>query len=207
MTDVSGYVALTYDDGPDPGSTAALLGALRSAGARATFFDVGRRARAHPELVRAQRAAGMWVGNHSWTHPHLTGLSAARIATELARTQRALQDATGGTPTLFRPPYGDTDAVVGAVAARLGLTEVLWDADSRDWAGAGTEEIVAAASALRAGDVLLMHDGHRATVDAVPRIVEALAARGLRTGMISAASGRAVAPPSHAGTPGETEQE
>jgi peptidoglycan/xylan/chitin deacetylase (PgdA/CDA1 family) len=199
---VSGYVALTYDDGPDPETTTALLGALRSAGAHATFFNVGRRARAHPSLVRAQRSAGMWIGNHSWTHPHLTGLDAARITLELTRTQRAIRDATGTAPVLFRPPYGDTDATVRAVAQRLGLTEVLWDADSRDWDGAGVDRIVRAAADLADGDVLLMHDGYRATVDAVPELVAALAARGLRTGAICAGTGRAV--PS---VTDETEQE
>jgi peptidoglycan/xylan/chitin deacetylase (PgdA/CDA1 family) len=189
-----GHVALTYDDGPDPSTTGALLAALRSAGARATFFNVGRRVRADPSLVRAQQAAGMWIGNHSWTHPHLTRLGTARITSELARTQRALRQATGSTPRLFRPPYGETDAAVRAVQSRLGLTEVLWSVDSQDWNGASTAQIVRAASNLQAGDVILMHDGYRTTIDAVPHIVADLAARGLCPGMISAATGRAVAP-------------
>src|SRR5690348_474376 len=72
-----GYVALTFDDGPTPGNTATLLDTLRAAGARATFFNVGENVRAHPDLARAQLAAGMWIGNHSLSHPHMLTLSPA----------------------------------------------------------------------------------------------------------------------------------
>ncbi|MEV4134948.1 polysaccharide deacetylase family protein [Dactylosporangium sp. NPDC049742] len=190
----NGYVALTYDDGPNPATTGALLDALRSAGVRATCFNVGRHVQAAPALARAQRAAGMWVANHSWTHGHLTRLGTARMTSELARTQRAVRRATGTTPRLFRPPYGETNAALQAVASGLGLTEVLWSVDTQDWNGAGTDRIVRAASTLQPGGVLLMHDGHQATIDAVPQIVADLTARGLRAGMISTATGRAVAP-------------
>ncbi|MET7396513.1 polysaccharide deacetylase family protein [Dactylosporangium sp. NPDC005572] len=186
------YVALTFDDGPSPGTTGALLDALRAAGARATFFDIGGNAQAHPALVRAKRDAGMWIGNHSWTHPHLPGLPAGRVAAELSQTQALLERLTGAAPRLFRPPYGETDATVRAAGARLGLTEVLWTVDTRDWSGATTDRIVAAADELEPGGVLLMHDGYPATVAAVPRIVAGLRARGLEPGMICASSGRAV---------------
>lgn len=191
---VAGHVGLTFDDGPDPATTGALLAALRAAGARATFFTVGRRVRANPSLVRAQQAAGMWTGNHSWTHAHLTRLSQAQMRSEISRTQRAVRQATGTAPRLFRPPYGETDATLRAVAARSGLTEVLWSVDSQDWNGADTARIVRAAATLQAGDVLLMHDGYTATIDAIPQIVADLGSRGLRPGMICTATGRAVAP-------------
>ncbi|MEV4515303.1 polysaccharide deacetylase family protein [Dactylosporangium sp. NPDC049525] len=190
----NGYVALTYDDGPDPSTTGALLAALRSAGVRATFFNIGRRAQANPSLVRAQQSAGMWIGNHSWTHPHLTQLGTAQITAELTQTQEALQQATGTAPRLFRPPYGETDANLRAMESQLGLTEVLWSVDSQDWNGASTAQIVRAASNLQAGGVLLMHDGYRTTIDAIPQIVANLTSRGLHPGMISPATGRAVAP-------------
>ncbi|MFF5229166.1 polysaccharide deacetylase family protein [Dactylosporangium sp. NPDC000521] len=189
-----GYVALTYDDGPDPATTGALLAALRSAGVRATCFNVGRRVQAEPALARAQQDAGMWVANHSWTHAHLTRLDTARMTSELVRTQRAVRRATGTTPRLFRPPYGETNAALQAAGARLGLTEVLWSVDTQDWNGASTAQIVRAASTLQPGGVLLMHDGYQTTIDAVPQIVAGLTARGLRAGMISTATGRAVAP-------------
>ena len=77
---------------------------------RATFFNVGQRAQQNPALVRAQQQAGMWIGNHSWSHPHLTQLGSAEITSELTRTQQAIQQATGTAPRLFRPPYGETNA-------------------------------------------------------------------------------------------------
>ncbi|MBF9128272.1 polysaccharide deacetylase family protein, partial [Plantactinospora sp. S1510] len=157
----NGYVGLTYDDGPNAGTTNALLNALTSAGARATFFNIGQKAQQNQALVRAQQSAGMWIGNHSWTHPHLTQMSAAQITSELSQTQQAIQQATGSAPRLFRPPYGETNATLRSVEAQLGLTEVLWSVDSQDWNGASTSQIVQAASQLQNGGVILMHDGYQ----------------------------------------------
>ncbi|QKV72915.1 polysaccharide deacetylase family protein [Amycolatopsis sp. Hca4] len=176
-------VALTFDDGPYPETTPALLAAL--GGTRATFFLWGEHAAAHPDLVRAIAAAGHAIGNHTWTHPQLTTLAddAARDQ-EVRRTQDLLTRLTGLRPSLFRPPYGDTDAAVASAIAHHGLTEVLWSVDTRDWAGCTTEEIVAAAGDVQPGGVVLMHEGRPATVDAVPRILAALTERGLRPGPI-----------------------
>jgi peptidoglycan/xylan/chitin deacetylase (PgdA/CDA1 family) len=192
----AGYVALTYDDGPDPGSTTDLLAALRAAGARATFFNIGAHQRKTPELVRAQLTAGMWIGNHSWSHPRLTSLDRTAVADELTRVQVLTRRLTGRSPLLFRPPYGETNAEVRRVATELGMAEVLWTVDTEDWNGASTAGIVAAAATLEPGGVLLMHDGgYRTTVAAVGPIVRALAARGLRPGMISPRTGAVVPPP------------
>ncbi|MBZ3902640.1 polysaccharide deacetylase family protein [Streptomyces griseiscabiei] len=189
----TGYVGLTFDDGPS-GNTPALLGALRGNGLRATMFNQGQYAAARPDQVRAQVTAGMWVANHSYTHPHLTQLGQAQIDSEISRTQTAIAGAGGGTPKLFRPPYGETNATVKAVASRYGLTEVLWQVDSEDWNGAGTDAIVRAAARLTAGQVILMHDWSANTLAAIPRIAQGLAGRGLCAGMISPQTGRAVAP-------------
>ncbi|MDN3023238.1 polysaccharide deacetylase family protein [Streptomyces sp. S.PB5] len=189
----NGYVGLTYDDGPS-GNTPALLNALRQNGLRATMFNEGRYAAANPVQVRAQVSAGMWVGNHSYTHPHLTQQSQATIDSEIQRTQQAVANAGGGTPRLFRPPYGETNATVRAVAAKYGLTEILWNVDSQDWNGASTDAIVAAAGRLTNGQIILMHDWSANSLAAVPRIAQGLAARDLCAGMISPATGRAVAP-------------
>ncbi|MFI5916721.1 polysaccharide deacetylase family protein [Dactylosporangium sp. NPDC051541] len=190
---MTGYVALTFDDGPDPRSTAALVAALRRGGARATLFTIGRNARAYPRLLRSARDAGMWIGNHSWSHPDLTRLTAPRARAEMLRTQALLQKLAGTSPRLFRPPYGATGPIVRSVAARLGLTEVLWDVDSRDWAGATEDEIVAASAGLTDGGILLLHETSPATVAAVPRILADLRARGLHPGRICAETGRVVA--------------
>jgi peptidoglycan/xylan/chitin deacetylase (PgdA/CDA1 family) len=189
----NGYVGLTFDDGPS-GNTPALLNSLRQNGLRATMFNQGQYAAANPAQVRAQVAAGMWVANHSYTHPHLTQLGQAQIDSEISRTQQAIAAAGGGTPKLFRPPYGETNATVRSVAARYGLTEVIWNVDSQDWNGAGTDAIVQAAARLTNGQVILMHDWSANTLAAVPRIARGLAGRGLCAGMISPQTGRAVAP-------------
>ncbi|MDX5565499.1 polysaccharide deacetylase family protein [Streptomyces sp. ID05-04B] len=189
----NGYVGLTFDDGPS-GNTSALLNALRQSGLRATMFNEGQYAAANPSLVRAQVDAGMWVGNHSYTHPHLTQQGQAQVDSEVSRTQQAIANAGGGTPKLFRPPYGETNSTVRAVEARYGLTEIIWDVDSQDWNGASTDAIVQAAARLTSGQVILMHDWPANTRAAVPRIAQGLAARGLCAGMISPQTGRAVAP-------------
>ncbi|KMS68280.1 xylanase deacetylase [Streptomyces viridochromogenes] len=189
----NGYVGLTFDDGPS-GKTPALLNALRQNGLRATMFNQGQYAAANPAQVRAQVSAGMWVGNHSYTHPHLTQQSQATVDSEIYRTQQAIASAGGGTPRLFRPPYGETNATVKAVAAKYGLTEILWNVDSQDWNGASTDAIVAAAGRLTSGQVILMHDWSANSLAAIPRIAQGLAARGLCAGMISPTTGRAVAP-------------
>ncbi|WP_062645007.1 polysaccharide deacetylase family protein [Streptomyces maremycinicus] len=189
----NGYVGLTFDDGPG-GTTTALLNALTQNGLRATMFNQGQYAAANPSLVRAQVNAGMWVGNHSYTHPHLTQLGQAQIDSEISRTQQAVAGAGGGTPVLFRPPYGETNATVKAVEAKYGLTEIIWDVDSQDWNNASTDAIVQAAGRLANGQVILMHDWPANTIAAIPRIAQGLAARGLCAGRISAQTGRAVAP-------------
>ncbi|MBA9006730.1 polysaccharide deacetylase family protein [Thermomonospora cellulosilytica] len=180
----NGYVALTFDDGPTPATLPTLLSRLREAGARATFFNQGDRSQARPDLVRAQRSAGMWIGNHTVTHPHLTQIGEPAAFQEILGAQQILHRITGEWPTLFRPPYGETNEQIRRHEARLGLLEVLWTVDSRDWAGATTAEIVAAARTLRPGGIMLMHDWSQASVDAVPQIVRELRARGLCTGRI-----------------------
>ncbi|MEV1026407.1 polysaccharide deacetylase family protein [Streptomyces sp. NPDC050264] len=194
----NGYVGLTFDDGPS-GSTPALLNALTQNGLRATMFNQGQYAAASPSQVRAQVSAGMWVGNHSYTHPHLTTLGQAQIDSEISRTQQAIAGAGGGTPKLFRPPYGETNATLKAVEAKYGLTEIIWDVDSQDWNNASTDAIVAAAGRLTNGQVILMHDWPANTLAAIPRIAQGLAARGLCAGMISPTTGRAVAPDAGSG--------
>ncbi|OIJ87061.1 xylanase deacetylase [Streptomyces monashensis] len=190
----SAYVGLTFDDGPSDAHTPALLAALGRYGLRATMFNEGQYAAAYPAQVRSEAAAGMWIGDHSYTHPHLTRLSQARIDSEISRTQQAIAAAGGGTPKLFRPPYGETDGTVQGVAAKYGLRQVIWDADSQDWNGASTDAIVQAVSRLTDGQVILLHEWPPNTLAAIPRIAQTLAGRGLCAGMISAQTGHATAP-------------
>jgi peptidoglycan/xylan/chitin deacetylase (PgdA/CDA1 family) len=186
----NGRVALTFDDGPSP-TTPQLLAALKASNLRATMFDIGRNAAARPDLVRAQVAAGMWIGDHTQTHPHLPRLPGRRVAAEIAGARDVLRRITGRAPTLWRPPYLATSARVRAIARRLGLREVLVTLDSRDYAGASSDQIVAALGRAKDGDVVLLHDWPPATLAAVPRIAEVLARHRLCTGPVPIA-GRAL---------------
>jgi peptidoglycan/xylan/chitin deacetylase (PgdA/CDA1 family) len=189
----TGYVGLTFDDGPSS-STPNLLNALKQNGLRATMFNEGQYAASLPSQVQAEVTAGMWVGNHSYTHPHLTQGTQSAMDSEISRTQQAIANAGGGTPKLFRPPYGETNSTLKSVEAKYGLTEILWDVDSQDWNGASTDAIVQANARLTNGQVILMHDWVANTLAAVPRIAQGLTSRGLCAGKISPQTGRAVAP-------------
>jgi len=190
----NGYVGLTYDDGPSASNTTNLLNTLKANGVRATVFNIGQNAQQNQSLVQAEKAANMWIGNHSWTHPHMTTLSTAQMTSEISQTQQILQQVTGTAPKLFRPPFGETNATLKSVEAQFGLTEIIWDVDSQDWNGASTDQIVAAAGRLTAGQIILMHDFPANTIAAIPRIMSGLTSRNLCPGMISPSTGRAVAP-------------
>jgi len=179
----NGYVGLTFDDGPSP-TAPDLLKALKREGLRATMFNQGNNALARPDLVRAERRAGMWVGNHTFTHPDLTTLEEPQRFTEIASTQWVLRDITHKEPTLFRPPYGSTNDAVRADEDRIGVLEVLWTVDSQDWNGASVEAIVAAAATLTDGGIILMHDWPPNTVQAIPGIARVLREQGLCAGKI-----------------------
>lgn len=172
-------IALTFDDGPGP-YTARLLDELATAGVHATFFLVGQNVASRPGLVARMAAEGHEIGNHSWDHPQLTHLDAAGVASQLSRTDAAITAATGGTaPTIVRPPYGDYDDAVLADLAARGKTAVTWDVDTRDWENrdAGTTTTKALAGAV-AGSIVLMHDIHPTSVDALPGLVDQLRQRG-----------------------------
>jgi peptidoglycan/xylan/chitin deacetylase (PgdA/CDA1 family) len=180
----NGYVGLSYDDGPTAATLPSLLTALRKAGVRATFFNQGNRAAERPDLVGAELRAGNWVGTHTITHPHLPQLDDQTIYDEIAGAQFILKGITGRFPTLFREPFGEVNDTIRADLKSLGLTEVLWTVDSRDWAGATVDEIVAASDTLQPGGIMLEHDWAQNSIDALPIIVAHLKARGLCPGKI-----------------------
>jgi peptidoglycan/xylan/chitin deacetylase (PgdA/CDA1 family) len=190
----AGYVGLTFDDGPSNAHTPALLNALKQNGLKATLFNEGQFAVAFPAQVQAEVAAGMWIGNHTFDHPHLTTLSQSQVDSEIGQTQTDIANAGGGTPKLFRPPYGETNSTVKAVEAKYGLTEIIWNIDSQDWNGASVAQIVQANSQLTNGQVILMHEWPANTLTAIPQIAQVLASHNLCPGMISPQTGRAVAP-------------
>ncbi|WP_315094416.1 glycoside hydrolase family 11 protein [uncultured Cellulomonas sp.] len=200
----AGYVGLTFDDGPNTGTTNTLISTLRNAGATATVFPTGSNAQSNASLMQAYKNAGLQIGNHSWDHPHLVTMSQADIQSQLSRTQTAIQQTAGVTPTIFRPPYGETNQTLKNVESSLGLREVIWDVDSNDWNNASADAIRQAAARLTNGQIILMHDWPAATQQALPNILNDLKARNLCTGHISSSTGRAVAPSSAGGGGGTT---
>lgn len=172
-------IALTFDDGPGP-YTARLLDVLGREGVRATFFLVGGKpVHTYPDLVRRIAAQGHAIGNHTWTHPVLTGLPEAEILRQLSLTQSALQRLTGVKPTLMRPPKGLTDARVTAAAKALGLTQVLWNVTATDYHNTTTALVrKLVLERARPGGVILLHDVLKWTVPAVPAIIAGLRGAG-----------------------------
>ncbi|WP_433246274.1 polysaccharide deacetylase family protein [Actinomadura nitritigenes] len=179
-----GRVALTFDDGPDI-YTPQILEVLRAYGVRATFFIMGKKAAARPALVRAVVAGGHLAENHSWDHPHMADLDAPAIRRQLVDTTAAIMRAGAPRPTLFRPPFGNTDGVVDEQARALGLRVVRWSVDTNDWRGRRPADIAATVlTQAGPGSVVLMHDGvanSAATIRALPAIITGLRARGLCT--------------------------
>ena len=185
-------VAITFDDGPDPEWTPKILDVLRRRGVKAAFFLVGRNCEDHPGLVERILAEGHEIGNHTYSHRNLAIMSEWQMQLELDATQRLIQSITGRSTTLFRPPYNadsnPTDiselAPLKLAQERLGYTIVLEKIDPQDWAQPGAEEIVQRVKDLRdEGNIVLLHDagGDRSeTVEALPKIIDYLQARGDR---------------------------
>jgi peptidoglycan/xylan/chitin deacetylase (PgdA/CDA1 family) len=177
----------TFDDGPNPTWTPQILDVLARYRIRATFFMVGSAARRYPDLVRRMIAEGHHVAIHTMTHPNLVTLGWSGQYQEIAGSLDVVESIAGpGSVSCFRPPYGNRNATTDAIAAQLGLATILWSRDGRDWASPGVDHIVNENLSTRYDGgraVLLLHDGgvnRSQTVAALPRLIEALRARGYR---------------------------
>ena len=171
-------IALTFDDGPGP-YTAQLLDILDQHGAKATFFLIGSKVSAQADVLRRMHSRGHQLGNHSWSHPELPKLPVGQIASEIDRTNDAIKQATGVTPTVMRPPYGAVNSAVLEQLRLRGMSSILWSVDTRDWADRNSEIVCSRAVAgARPGAIILMHDIHQTSVGAVPCILGALKQQG-----------------------------
>ncbi len=185
-----GEVALTFDDGPDPEVTPRVLDLLDRRGARATFFCIGRRAAAHPAIVAEIARRGHAVENHSHTHPHAFTLYSPRaIGREIDAAQEVLAEAAGRPPSFFRAPAGLRSFLLEPQLAARGLALVSWTRRAFDTVERRPAAIAAGLLAgLAGGDVLLLHDGSAArtaagrpvVLEALPRVLDGIAERGLR---------------------------
>jgi peptidoglycan/xylan/chitin deacetylase (PgdA/CDA1 family) len=174
-------IALTFDDGPYPVDTPALLAALRAEHVPATFFIIARDAEQYPGLLRAIAADGDEIGNHTETHPDLDRLDDAAVAKQLTDAAAYLGSVVRdpGVHTFFRPPHGRFRPATLAVAQRLGFATVLWTDDPGDWRDVGSATIAAhVARFATSPEILLLHNGRPATVAALPQIVQRFRAAG-----------------------------
>ena len=175
-------VALTFDDGPDPRRTPALLDALRELDVKATFFVVGDSVDANPELCARIAREGHELGNHTYSHRYLPLARSRSVERELRATDRAIARATGQVPAIARPPYGGRSPWTVRAFARVAKRLVLWDVNSFDWKGKPAPEIAERVlERARPGSIILMHEarsGGEDTVAAVRLLVPALRARG-----------------------------
>jgi peptidoglycan-N-acetylglucosamine deacetylase len=176
------YIAMTFDDGPSAENTPRLLEMLKQRNIKATFFLIGQNVASNPDLVRRILGDGHEIGNHSWTHPQLSKLSDDRVTAEITQTQDAIKNASGFTPTLLRPPYGAiTPRQREWIENRFGLNIILWSVDPLDWKRPGASVITQRIlSQTRPGAIILSHDIHKQTVDAMPATLDALIAKGYK---------------------------
>jgi len=188
-----GQLALTFDDGPDERFTPAVLELLAAAGQRATFFVVGQRVRRHPELARRILAEGHELGNHTLDHPwHLALWAPRRIAAQLTAANTLIEELTGVAPTLFRSPAAVLSPRLDAGVRAAGLTLVGYSVRSGDGSPvvSGAAALAVLRWGLRPGAILTLHDaavGGRApaALELLPRLLDELEARGLRSVTVS----------------------
>jgi peptidoglycan-N-acetylglucosamine deacetylase len=186
--DGGGY-ALTFDDGPHAQGTPAVLDVLADAHVSATFFLVGEQIARNPSLPREIVAAGHGIGLHCDRHRNLLRLAPWQVREDIARAQAAIEDTTGLTPALYRPPYGVLNATALKLARERGWRTLLWSQWGRDWERRATPVSIAerVTDGASEGSVLLLHDADdysaadswRRTVAALPRVLATLAERGL----------------------------
>lgn len=180
-------VALTFDDAPDDQFTPLVLDVLKREGVQATFFVVGNRIEAHPEIVKRMVREGHLLGNHSYNHANLPKLSDAGFREQVIRTDRLISEYTGYTPNIIRPPYGNVSEGQIQWLASQGKKIVNWNVDSLDWKGLTPQQVETNVLAhVKPGSIILHHSGGgtgedlSCTVDALPKIIKQLRDDGVK---------------------------
>ena len=178
---------MTFDDGPHPKLTPKLLDLLKERGVKATFFVIGKNVAEFPDIAKRIVDEGHEIANHSWSHPQLTKLSPTAFATEIAQTNDAIEKATGVRPVVMRPPYG---AINSTLTKRLneeyGLSVIIWSVDPLDWKIRKSDHVSSHIIKNAApGAIILAHDIHASTVDAMPATLDALQSKGYKFATVS----------------------
>jgi peptidoglycan-N-acetylglucosamine deacetylase len=168
------YAVLTFDDGPYPVATPALLAALQRLRVPADFFLIGRDATEQPAIAARMAAGGNEIGNHTLSHPQMKTLAFQAQLEEIAGGAAAIKRRTGDVPAYFRPPHGNFDGVTLDAVRSNGQTMALWDVDPGDWKRLSPDFIIAnVTKTAKSPAVILLHNGSDATVAALPSIVDA----------------------------------
>ncbi|WP_051946277.1 polysaccharide deacetylase family protein [Verrucomicrobium sp. BvORR106] len=174
------YIAITFDDGPHATNTPRLLDILAERNIKATFFVVGRNVREYPAILRRIIAEGHEVGNHSWSHMALSTLTPDKVRQELGKTHDAVLQAAGYQMRLMRPPYGATNLRVKQICFQeFHYPSIIWTVDPLDWKQPGSSVVAQhIVAGTRSGAIILAHDIHAATIDAMPDTLDTLLAKG-----------------------------
>ena len=176
------YIAMTFDDGPHGSQTPRLLKMLKERKIHATFFVVGQCVAQFPEIAKQIVAEGHEIANHSWNHPLLSKMAEGGVREQLQKTHDVVKQTTGVTMTLMRPPFGGfTKNQQNWSYAEWGYKCILWDVDSLDWQHrnpAKTESIIM--SNTHSGSIVLCHDIHKTTIDAMAATLDGLIAKGFK---------------------------
>lgn len=192
--DVDGpYIAMTFDDGPSQKLTPRLLDILAAHSIKATFFVIGQNVVDHPELVQRAAREGHEIGNHTWSHPNLGRMSDEGARRELQKTDDAIKSAAGVRPTLMRPPYGSITAHEKKwIHDEFGYQIILWDVDPYDWKRPGPTAVCnRIVKQTRPGSIVLSHDIHPGTIEAMPATLAQLEAKGFKFVTVSQLIGMA----------------
>ena len=168
-------VALTFDDGPNPNTTPVALELLKKYNAKATFFMVGRAVAGNENIIKQVVAEGHQIGNHSWSHPLLTKISLEQAKSQINDTTEALKKASGQDVHIMRPPYGGINS---AIQAAVDQSFILWDIDTLDWKNRNTASIMKEVRKTQPGSIILMHDIHQTSIDALPTVLQYLTEQG-----------------------------
>lgn len=173
-------VAMTFDDGPHPTLTPKLLDILKARHIKCTFFVIGKNAQTYPNIIRRMIAEGHEVANHTWTHCSLTSRSDAQIRTELQQSEDALVATANYRPHLIRPPYGAINTRVKQLMfSEFGYSTIMWSVDPQDWRRPGVSVVTSRlVSGARPGAIMLAHDIHPPTIQAMPAMFDQLLAKG-----------------------------
>ncbi|MGI9114446.1 MAG: polysaccharide deacetylase [Chthoniobacterales bacterium] len=176
------YIALTFDDGPNQKLTPRLLDLLALHHIHATFFVVGENAAEYPEILQRAVREGHEIGNHSWSHPNFARMSEEAVRSQVKRTEDAITSATGARPTLLRPPYGSITAHQKHwLHDELGYEIILWDVDPLDWKNPGPSVVAnRILKETRPGSIVLSHDIHAQTIEAMPDTIRELEEKGFK---------------------------